>query len=170
MRDVERRQIARLDLLPVGEDGGALDHVLQLADVARPAVGVEAQQRRRRHARRPRPGAAPPRQEVGDQLGDVLLALAQRRQLDRHDGEAVVEILAELPVADELAQVLVGRRQDAHVDLDEHVAADRLDLALLDHAQELVLHLGRDVADLVEEERAARAPRGTGRAAPAARR
>ena len=107
-----------------------------------------------RVGRGPRP--APPRQEVGDQLGDVLLALAQRRQLDRHDREPIVEILAKLSVADELPEVLVGRRQDAHVDLDEHVAADRLDLALLDHAQQLVLHLGRDVADLVEEERAAR--------------
>src|SRR5262249_43553473 len=33
--------------------------------------------------------------------------------------------------------------------------ADRLDLALLQDAQELVLDLGRDVADLVEEEGAA---------------
>src|SRR5262249_12934714 len=32
--------------------------------------------------------------------------------------------------------------------------ADRLDLALLDDAQELRLHVGADLADLVEEERA----------------
>ena len=105
---------------------------------------------------RPRPGAATACQKVGDELGDVFLALAQGRQLDGHDRQSIVEILAKLPVANELPEVLVGRRQDAHVDLDEDVAADRLDLALLNHAQQLVLHLGRDVADLVEEERAAR--------------
>src|SRR5205085_4583250 len=51
-------------------------------------------------------------------------------------------------------QILVGRGDDAHVDRDDVIGADRLDLALLQHAQELVLHARRDVADLVEEDRA----------------
>ena len=46
-------------------------------------------------------------------------------------------------------------RDDAHVDLDRLVAAHALELALLQHAQELDLHLQRQVADLVEEQRAA---------------
>src|SRR4029078_3005184 len=43
----------------------------------------------------------------------------------------------------------------ADVDLDGLEAADALELALLDRAQELDLHLDRDLADLVEEQRAA---------------
>ena len=55
-------------------------------------------------------------------------------------------------------------RDHAHVDLDRLGAADAADLALLQHAQELRLHLRPDVADLVEEQRAAAAPPRTGRA------
>ena len=47
------------------------------------------------------------------------------------------------------------------------VAADAPDLALLQHAQELHLHLRADLADLVEEERAARWPPRRGRASAA---
>src|SRR5262249_48954931 len=43
----------------------------------------------------------------------------------------------------------------AHVDLDGLRAADALELVLLEHAQELHLHLGRELADLVEEDRPA---------------
>ena len=59
------------------------------------------------------------------------------------------------PLLDRDAQVLVGRGDDAHVDLDRDAAADRRVLALLEHAQQLRLRLHRHVADLVEEERAA---------------
>ena len=82
-------------------------------------------------------------------------ALAQRGQANRHDVEAVEEVLAERPAGDELLQIAVGRRDEAHVDADRLDAADALELALLQHAQELHLHLDRDLADLVEEERAA---------------
>ena len=47
------------------------------------------------------------------------------------------------------------RRDDAHVDRERLGAADALERALLEHAQQLGLRLGRHVADLVEEDRAA---------------
>ncbi len=43
----------------------------------------------------------------------------------------------------------------ADVDLAGPLAADAADLALLQHAQQLALHAGRHLADLVEEQRAA---------------
>src|SRR5207247_11252606 len=52
-------------------------------------------------------------------------------------------------------EVLVGGREDAHVDLERAVAADPLELALLQDAQDLGLRLRPHVADLVEEERPA---------------
>ena len=44
---------------------------------------------------------------------------------------------------------------DADVDLDRLLAADALEPALLEHAQELGLQAERQLADLVEEQRAA---------------
>src|SRR5690606_36828610 len=49
----------------------------------------------------------------------------------------------------------IRRRDDPHVDLAHVAAADAEHLAFLQHAQELGLELGTDLADLVEEERAA---------------
>ena len=94
-------------------------------------------------------------QEVLDQIVDVVDALAQRRQADRHDVEAVVEILAEEALPDHLAEVAVRRGDDADVGLDRRAAADHGVLALLQHAQQAGLGIHRHVADFVEEERAA---------------
>ena len=47
------------------------------------------------------------------------------------------------------------RRNEPDVDLDGRTAADRVDLAVLHGAQQLHLHVERQIADLVEEKRAA---------------
>jgi hypothetical protein len=51
-------------------------------------------------------------------------------------------------------EVAIRRRDDAPIDLPRPCVADRHDLALLEHAQELRLHRARHLADLVEEDRA----------------
>ena len=93
-------------------------------------------------------------QEAGE-VGDVLHALAQGGQVDRHHVEPVVEVLAEAPGLDLGFEVAVGGGDDAHVDLDGAGAADALQLAFLQHAQQLGLEGGGDLADLVEEQGAA---------------
>ena len=79
---------------PAREDHGALDQVLQLADVARPVV---ARQRLHRLGRdRLDRLLHPPREllrEVAHQHRDVLAPLAQRRHVDREDVEPVEEVL-----------------------------------------------------------------------------
>ena len=101
-----------------------------------------------------------PRVELGDEVAaeerDVAAALAQRRERDGHHVEPVEQVLAEGAGGDLLLQVAVGRGDQAHVDADGLDAADPLELALLEHAQQLDLHLVGDLANLVEEERAAR--------------
>ena len=92
--------------------------------------------------------------EVVDERRDVLLALAQRRELDRDDVQPVEEVLAEASLLDGAPQVDVGGRHDPDVHLDGLDAAEPHELALLHHAQELGLGLEGDVADLVEEQRA----------------
>ena len=96
------------------------------------------------------------RGEMLGEHGDVLGTLAQRRDLDRHHAQPVEQVLAEAAVAHVLVEVAVRRRDDAHVDLLGALAADRRDLVALQHAQQLGLQVERHVADLVEEERAAR--------------
>ena len=89
-----------LDELARAEDHRALDHVAQLAHVARPVVLLE-DPHRRRIERRHRLVVA--RVELGEerlhQQRQVLLALAQRRQLDGEHVQPVVQVLAQLAAA-----------------------------------------------------------------------
>ena len=133
-----------------------LDDVAQLADVARPGAPLQRLHRPARHLGDLLAHAGRELLDEGpDQERDVLRALAQRRHDDREDVEAVVEVLAEAPAADVLGEVAVGGRDHAHVDLDRPRAAQPLELPGLEHAQQLGLHLERQLADLVEEERRA---------------
>ena len=90
-----------------------------------------------------------------DQIGQILDPLAQRRQPQRHHVEAEEQILAEQALLDQDAQILVARRDDAHVGLDRGAAADGGVFALLQHPQQAGLRLHRHVADFVEKQRAA---------------
>ena len=65
------------------------------------------------------------------------------------------EILAEPALGHLGAELAVGRRDQAHVGVQRHRAADPLELAGLEHAQDLGLDRRRQLADLVEEQRAA---------------
>ena len=89
------------------------------------------------------------------QRHDVVLALAQRRHLDRDDVQAVVEVLAELAGLHHRRQIAVGRGDQPDVDAQRPRAAEPLELVLLEHAQDLGLRARAHVADLVEEQRAA---------------
>jgi hypothetical protein len=111
--------------------------------------------RGRREAGHPARGLAPqPDQEVLGQDRDVARARAQGRHHDVDHRQSIVEVLTELTEPDHLAEIAVGGRHDAHVDLERPRAADPLEALLLEHAQELGLARQRHLADLVEEERA----------------
>ncbi len=74
----------------------ALDAVLELAHVPRPAVGEQTLRRRRRDAGHVLAGLARvAREEVLGEQQDVAAARAERRQRQVHDVDAVEEILAE---------------------------------------------------------------------------
>ena len=59
------------------------------------------------------------------------------------------------PRLDLLPQVAIGRRHDPDVDAPRDVLADAAQLPFLNHAQHLGLRPRRQLADLVEEQRAA---------------
>ena len=96
------------------------------------------------------------RDEVLDEQRDVLArarAAAAGRSGRRSAGSRGRS--RNSPARDQLLEVAVRRGDDPHVDPDRLRAADALELLLLEHAQELRLQVERQVADLVQEERAA---------------
>ena len=82
-------------------------------------------------------------------------------QVDRHHRQPEVQVLAELAALDLGLQVAVGRGDDAHVDAISLLPPTRRISPRLEHAQQLGLQLERQLADLVEEQRAAAAPART---------
>ena len=108
--------------------------------------------------------------ERARQTGDLAWPLAQRRHGERDAVQPKVEVLAERAARDLGLEVAVGGGDEAHVDLPRPHAADARDLARLEHAQQLRLQRQRQLADLVEEDGAARRRSRAGRAWRAARR
>jgi hypothetical protein len=94
-------------------------------------------------------------EEQRHQLGQVLAPLPQRRQVHLDHREPVVQVAAEAALGDLADHVAVGRGHHPHVVALGLARAERDDLAGLEHAQELGLQRDRQVADLVEEQRAA---------------
>src|SRR5690606_28661635 len=78
-----------------------------------------------------------------------------RRQTDLENMDAIVEVFAEIPVGNQLLEVLVGGGDEPDVDRLGPLVADTLNLAFLQHAQEFELQQRRDIADLVQEQRSA---------------
>ena len=144
---VDRRRLAHHD--------HRLDDVAELANVAGPAVRAERGHRVGRDELVDRAVVALLAEEVLDQERDVLGALAERRHREHHDRDAVVEVEAEAPVVDLGAQIAVRRGDEAHVDRDLVPSADAAEPAPLERAEQRGLERWRELADLVEEERAA---------------
>jgi len=86
--------------------------------------------------------------EVG-RGADLLAAIAERRQFERDDVQAVEEVLAEAAVLDHLRQDGVGGGDHADADALRLRVAQSVDLARLEEAEELGLGLERQVAVLV---------------------
>jgi hypothetical protein len=86
---------------------------------------------------------------------DVVTPVRQRGHFQLDDVQAVEQILPESIFADRLAQIRIGRRDDAHACFARDAGAQPLELAGLQHAQQLRLSGSGDVAELVEEQRAA---------------
>ena len=87
--------------------------------------------------------------------GNVLAAIAQRRQRDRDHVDPVEEILAEPPFGDEPGEILIGGGDHPDVGLQLLEAADAAEAPLLQHAEQLHLHHGAHLADLIQEDRPA---------------
>jgi len=70
--------------------------------------------------------------EMGDQISDILGALAERGAHDSNDGESIIEILTEGPAVDLEREIAVCRRDDSYIDGDDLGAAQPTRLSLLE--------------------------------------
>jgi hypothetical protein len=85
----------------------------------------------------------------------ILRPLAQRRQPDRHDVETIIKILAKFFLLNRLLEILVDGREKTDIATDNFGATDALKLSFLQDAQQLRLKVQRQLADLIEKQRAA---------------
>src|SRR5712691_4955112 len=148
-----RGKMVAVDDTAVADQHRPLDAVLQLADVPGPVVAHEHVDGGRGDAADVLPvGGRVLLDEMVGEEKDVGPPLAQRRQEDAEHVEPVVQVLPEGALLHRGFQVLVGSGDQPDVDLDRLHAAQPLELALLQHAQQLDLGREADLADFVEEE------------------
>src|SRR5215470_14010195 len=84
---------------------------------------------------------------------NVFATFAQRRQCDRKDIEAVIEIRAKLSITHGLLEIAVCGRDDAHVDLQRVTSSDAFKLTFFQHAQQLGLQIEWELSDFIEKDR-----------------
>ena len=156
-RPADEHDALRVDRLADRQDHRALDQVSQLAHVARVVVGAQDALGLRATAR----GAAcscarrSMRQEVRASGRMSSRRSRSGGSAEVEHVEAVVEVEAEGAALDLAGEVLVGRGDDAHVDRQVARAAEAPEGHLLEHLEQLGLRPGAQLADLVEEQRAA---------------
>src|SRR5690606_3238046 len=150
-------QVAQVDgVTVVGQDHRTFDDVLEFADIARPGVIEDCLQGARSDAYQLPPMLlAQVVDETIQQQGQIVPAFAQRRYGHREDIQAVEQVAAKAPLLDRLGQILVGRGNHPHIDLQRLGAAQPLQLTALQYAQQLALGGHAQGADLVEEDGAA---------------
>src|SRR5581483_4675601 len=85
----------------------------------------------------------------------VFWTLAQRRNPQRTDVEAIIEVLTEAALADQIGQVLIRRADDADIHPLPAHAAERIHRVILEDTEEFDLSGQAHLADFVEEQRAA---------------
>ena len=146
----------RTDLGTLGQQHGAVDGVFQLADIALPEMPQQQTLGGRGdgaigHAI----GFGILARKVMRQGPNILGAVAQRGNAQVHHVQAIQQVFAEGAVLDRFGQVAVGGADNADVHLDRLGAADAVDLAFLDGAQQLGLQAHIHFADFVQQQGAA---------------
>ena len=140
--------------LPFVEQGNRYpDHVVQLADIARPVVAAEEFEHILGH-HDGRITAGLQGEQILHQLSDVT-ALAQRRQGHGEAIDAIEKVFAEAAARHFITQTPVGGTHQRKVHRHRLDAPERRDAPLLQDTQQACLQIERHIADLVEKQRSA---------------
>ena len=137
--------------------GRAAQAVLQLTHVAEPGVVAQQALRRRRQAQIAQSEARTVvlKEGAGQRQQIRTPAFTQRWYPERIDAQAVIEVFTEMPGGDLRLEIAIGGRDDTHIDPDYAIAAQRLQLALLQDPKQLGLQRQRQLADLIQQQGAA---------------
>jgi len=79
--------------------------------------------------------------EMLEQHQRIFASLTQRRNAQRCDVQAVIQVGTEAALIGGLTQVFLGRRDDADVQRDQLITAQALDDPLLQQTQQFHLHI-----------------------------
>src|ERR1700719_4707513 len=90
--------------------------------------------------------------EVANKFRNIRFSLAERRQRNRKNIQAIVQVLSEFTVTDHLPQISIGGRDDTNIDARGTGAAYGLELALLEDTEQLGLKLQRHVSDFIKKQ------------------
>ena len=134
---------------------GTLHRVAQLTDIARPRAQHPL---RKQFGRQVAARAVAFVEAVEETLGqrrDVFATFAQRRQLDRKVGQAVVKVRTQYVAGHRIGRIAIGRRDDAHINRHVVLAAEAGDHAVFQRTQQVDLQLRGHLGDFVEEQGAA---------------
>lgn len=117
--DFAQHQQIGSGLISGRKDDGPLDHIIQFADVSRPVIsGQFSQSPRGKSHLAGAQRAAVLFQQVLREEGNVLLPIAQGRQLDDENAQPKTEVLAELAGDNVGLQVTIGGGGDASINRD----------------------------------------------------
>src|SRR5947209_14725169 len=147
-------KVADRDGVAIGERQSLAKTVLELARVAGPVVPLERGQRgvRKRQGRSADLGGGFA-DEARGQERDIRPPLAQRRQPQHEPLQPEIEVLAEPALDAAPLEVAIAGGNHTDVDGGRPRRSDPVEALVLEHAQQLALMLGAQLADLVEEDR-----------------
>src|SRR5690606_285327 len=94
-------------------------------------------------------------QQVLGQRQDVVLAVAQWRDLQLENVQAEVQLLTQASLANKAWQVALAGGQYAHIHLAWFDAADTANFLVVEQAQQACLGFQRQCIDIFQEQRAA---------------
>src|SRR5262245_12765190 len=149
-------ELGLADEIPFREDASTLDYIAKLTNVAVPfrirqqpfRAGCQPDERLVETLRE---GA----NERCREVRNIFATIAQLRQSDFDNVEAVIQVVAEATGTNFSQQVPVGRGNQTNIDLPLFERSNALDLAFLEDAQELRLNRQRQLANFVQEQGAA---------------
>ena len=134
-------QVVDVDHRPWREYQEPLDRIRQLADIPGPCVTLEDPHRLWSDFLLAQPTALLQRQEVRDDARDIVRTFTQRRHRDANDVDPVQEVLPQPTSSHELVDITVRGHDHADIDGDRSNSAHPAQLPVIEHFQELRLHL-----------------------------
>ncbi len=149
------RQMGHLNGVFAGHDDGALQDVAKLADIAGPGVFLESFHYFVAHVGDAAQVFAVERfDERFRENGQIGHALAQGREGNLEDVEAIEEIFAKIAFFESFVKVAIGGGDDADVDGDFIFSTQAAYARIFQNTQEFGLRAGGHFGEFVEEQRA----------------